>query len=60
MCFKRNQNHAEEKRNYSDDLITQAKFQEVEAKRHDAEAERAQAAIAKFEDFFSQLPKSAF
>jgi hypothetical protein len=52
--------NAEEKRADAADLIAAAKEQEAEAKKHEAEAARAEGAIVRFEDFFSQLPKSAF
>lgn len=57
---KAQKQHAEEKRVDAAGLLAAAKEQEEEARKHDAEAARALAAVVRFEDFFSQLPKSAF
>lgn len=53
-------NNAEEKRADAADLMIAAKQHEADAKKHEAEAARAEGAIVRFEDFFNQLPKSAF
>lgn len=58
--FETQKNQAEEKRVDAAGLISAAQEQEEQALKHDAEARRAQGAIARFEDFFEQLPKSAF
>ena len=51
---------ADEKRANVVALEQEARNQEAEAKKHELEASRANAAIIRFEDFFNQLPKSAF